>query len=212
MIKHVGRHSDKRVVIVFREVPGEDHMALVTYPDQLPQAFHDDMMKCIESNAGQAAKDLGDALHRVIGTDGSNLLVKLHSEHWMKKVRTQDIIMTPQPGGAGARLDEINKIIRDMETGGEAAKKLVEMDATAGLADPDKTAAASAASAAVGQPAGAMSDADLAADLIKQAEGMQAQVKVLSEEATNLMNQAIELNPALAPKPKRGRPKKKAAA
>ena len=208
MIKHVGKHNDQSVLVIFREVPDEDHMALVTYPDRLPSAVHNDIMGCLESNAGQAAKHLGDALHRVVGTDGENLLVKIHREQWMKKVRTQDILVTPSPGQQGARLDEINKIIRDMETGGDAAKKLVELDATSGLADPDKTRAAAEASAAVG---GVLTDEALAADLVKQADGMKAQVKVLSEEAESLMQQAIDLNPGLAPKTKRGRKKKVAA-
>ena len=40
MIKHVGRQGDKKVVVVFREVPEEEHMALVVYPDQLQQTLH----------------------------------------------------------------------------------------------------------------------------------------------------------------------------
>ena len=63
MIKHVGRQGDKKVVVVFREVPGEEHMALVVYPDQLQQNLHDDLMNAIQSTKGQQAKDLGDALH-----------------------------------------------------------------------------------------------------------------------------------------------------
>ena len=208
MLKHVGKHNSQSVLVIFREVPDEDHMALVTYPDRLPTQVHNDIMGCLESNAGQAAKHLGDALHRVVGTDGENLLVKIHREQWMKKVRTQDILVTPSPGQQGARLDEINKIIRDMETGGDAAKKLAELDATSGLAHPDKTRAAAEASAAVG---GVLTDESLAADLVRQADGMKAQVKVLSEEAENLMQQAIDLNPGLAPKTKRGRKKKVAA-
>ena len=56
MIKHVGRQGDKKVVVVFREVPGEDHMALVVYPDQLQQNLHDDLMNAIQSAKGQASK------------------------------------------------------------------------------------------------------------------------------------------------------------
>jgi hypothetical protein len=209
MLKHVGRQGDKRVVVVFREVPGEEHMALVAYPQQLPTGFHDDIMKCIESNAGQAAKHLGDALHRVVGTDGANLLTKMHREGWMKKVRTQDIIMTPSPGGQGARLDEINQIIRDMEAGGDAASRLAEIDATSGLADPAKQQAGREAAAAAATPGGVLTDADLAQDLVKQADGMRAQINVLTEEIERLTAQAQDLDPSLAPK-KRGR--KKAAA
>ena len=45
MIKHVGRHNNQKIVILFRKVPGEDHMALVTYSDLLPRMYHDEVMK-----------------------------------------------------------------------------------------------------------------------------------------------------------------------
>ena len=51
MIKHVGRHGEKRVAVIFREVPGEEHMALVTYPDQLKQSTHDDLMNAIQRHS-----------------------------------------------------------------------------------------------------------------------------------------------------------------
>ena len=111
MIKHVGRQGDKKVVVVFREVPGEEHMALVVYPDQLQQNLHDDLMNAIQSAKGQAAKDLGDAIHGITGTNGQTILNTLHNERFMKKIRTQDIIMIPQPNNPGVRLDELNKII-----------------------------------------------------------------------------------------------------
>jgi DNA polymerase III alpha subunit (gram-positive type) len=203
MLKHVGVHNNQSVVVIFREIPGEEHMALVTYTSSLPSIVHDDIMKCVESNAGQAANHFGEALHRVVGTDGQNVLNKLHRERWMKKVRTQDIMMTPAPGRQGARLDEINQIIRDLEAGGEAAKKLVTLDATAGFADPDKTARAEAAVNALTAPAAdALSDADLAKNLLRQAEGMQAQVQVLNQEINRLMAEAQEFDPSLKPKAK----------
>ena len=34
MLKHVGRHGEKKVVIAYNTVPGEDHMALVIYRDR----------------------------------------------------------------------------------------------------------------------------------------------------------------------------------
>ena len=74
MIKHVGKHGDKRVAVIFREVPGEDHMALVTYPDSLKQSTHDDLMNAIQSNKGQQANHLGEALHSIVGADGQTLL------------------------------------------------------------------------------------------------------------------------------------------
>jgi len=206
MIKHVGRQGDKKVVVVFREVPGEDHMALVVYPDQLQQNLHDDLMNAIQSAKGQAAKDLGDALHGITGTNGKTILNTLHGERFMKKIRTQDILMIPQPNNPGVRLDELNTIIRDLDTGSDAAGKLAELDANAGIADPQKKAAGvQAAMAATGGTPGLLTDEAIAQNLVKQADQMRTQMASLEAEATRLMEEAQGLNPALKPKAKRGR-------
>jgi len=212
MIKHVGRQGDKKVVVVFREVPEEEHMALVVYPDQLQQTLHDDLMNAIQSVKGQEAKDLGNALHGIVGTNGQTILNTIHSERFMKKVRTQDIIMVPAPNNPGVRLDELNKIIRDLDTGSEAAGKLAELDANAGLADPQKKAAGVAASAAAMGNSGVLSDEAIAQNLVQQAEQMRAQMATLEAEAARLMEEAQSLNPSLKPKAKRGRKPAKASA
>ena len=208
MIKHVGKHMDQKVAVIFREIPGEEHMALVVYPDQLQQNIHDDVMNAIQSIKGQEAKHLGEALH------GVTILKTLHENRFMKKVRTQDVIMIARPNTPGVRLDEINKIINDLETGSEAAKNLAKLDAQAGMADPDKNAkAVQAAAQVVGSNATAgtvLSDESIANGLVQQAEAMQAQMVSLQAEAARLMTEAQALNPALA-KPvakKRGRPAK----
>jgi hypothetical protein len=205
MIKHVGRQGDKKVVVVFREVPEEEHMALVVYPDQLQQNLHDDLMNAIQSVKGQEAKDLGNALHGITGTNGRTILSTIHSERFMKKVRTQDILMIPQPNNPGIRLDELNKIIRDLDTGADAAAQLADMDANAGLADPQKKAKGIAAAAAATGSTGVLTDEVIAQNLVQQAEQMKAQMATLEAEAARLMEEAQSLNPALKPKAKRGR-------
>ena len=74
MLKHVGRHGEKRVVVAYNTVPGEDHMALVIYSDSLPAMLHDEVMKVVESAAGQGTKVLADALFRNTMPDGNNTL------------------------------------------------------------------------------------------------------------------------------------------
>ena len=44
MLKHIGRHGDRKVAILFREVPNEEHMCLVIYPDTLPTHIHNSIM------------------------------------------------------------------------------------------------------------------------------------------------------------------------
>jgi hypothetical protein len=212
MLKHVGRHGEQRVAVVFREVPNEEHMCLVIYPGQLQSAYHNDLMKCIESNAGQTASNLGEAMQRYVGADGRNLLVAAHRERWMKKVRCQDVIMTPVPNQRGARLDEINKIIKEVESGADAAKRMALIDAQAGMADPAKTVSDTAYAATT--PAGVLSDADIAANIMTQAAQMESQIAGLQAEIARLTEEATALDPSVAPAPdpkKRGRPKKAAA-
>jgi len=180
-------------------------MALVVYPDQLQQTLHDDLMNAIQSVKGQEAKDLGNALHGIVGTNGRTILNTIHSERFMKKVRTQDILMIPQPNNPGIRLDELNKIIRDLDTGADAAAQLADMDANAGLADPQKKAKGIAAAAAATGSTGVLTDEAIAQNLVQQAEQMKAQMATLEAEAARLMEEAQSLNPSLKPKAKRGR-------
>ena len=213
MIKHVGKQGDKRVAVIFREVPDESHMALVVYPDQLQQNLHDDLMNAIQSDKGQEARNLGEALHSIVGSNGQTILNTIHKNAFMKKIRTQDIIMMPRPNATGVRLDEINKIINDLDTGSQAAQDMAKLDAQAGLADPDKNAAAvQAAAAVVGSPGeqGILSDSLLAEQLVEQANQMKAQMVSLESEVNRLMEEAAALNPNLAVKKKRGRPAKAA--
>jgi hypothetical protein len=209
MIKHVGRHNEQKVAVIFREIPGEEHMALVTYPDRLAQNTHDDLMNAIQSNKGQEARNLGEALHGIVGSSGESILNQLHKNAFMKKVRTQDIMMIPRPNTPGVRLDELNKIINDLDTGSDAAGKLAELDANAGLADPQKKAAGIQAAADVVGTPGLLQDSDIARNLVTQADQMRTQIAGLEAEATRLMEEAATLDPSLAaPKKKRGRPAK----
>ena len=135
MLKHIGRHGDRKVAILWREVPNEDHMCLVIYPETLPTHIHDSVMKTLESDVGQQATNLADALHRNMLPDGRVQLEALHREGMIKKIPTNQVIVTPT-AQSSVKLDEMNKIIREMEQGGEALKRLQELDASAGMVDP----------------------------------------------------------------------------
>ena len=135
MLKHIGRHGDRKVALLFREVPGEDHMCLVVYPDTLPTHIHNSIMATLESAPGQAATNLSEVLHRNLLPDGRPQLEALHREGMIKKVPTNQVIVTPT-AQSSVKLDEMNKIIREMEQGGEALKRLQEIDASAGIVDP----------------------------------------------------------------------------
>ena len=132
MIKHVGKIGDRKVAIVFRQVPGDEHMCLVLYPDTMRQDMHDSLMAAIESPEGQAATDLGNALMAKRFPDGTSILERIHQEGMMKKVQTEKVVVTPTPTSS-VYLSEMNKIINEMAQGEEAVKRLAELDAESGM-------------------------------------------------------------------------------
>ena len=133
MLKHIGKHGDKKVVVLYREVPNENHMCLLVYSDVLPRIYHDAVMSVLESAVGQQAESLADALFRNMMPDGVNCLEVLHKNGMIKKVNTNQVIMTPTPA-ASVRLDELNEILNEMKKGEEAIKRLADMDQARGLA------------------------------------------------------------------------------
>jgi hypothetical protein len=61
-IKHVGKTNDRKVLVLYREVPGDEHMCLVIYPEVLNASWQDAIQKVVESEVGQQANQLADAL------------------------------------------------------------------------------------------------------------------------------------------------------
>jgi hypothetical protein len=122
-IKHVGKIGDRKVAVVFREIPGEEWMCLVVYTETLNQNIHDPLIMCIESEPAQSATNLADALNKNYTRDGKILLQVLHHEGMMKKVQTSQVLMTPAPNQS-VRLDELNKI-RLLEP--ESAQQTIEL-------------------------------------------------------------------------------------
>lgn len=199
-LRHVGKHGDRKVAVIFREVPGEPHMCLVTYTEVLNQHIHDPMMQCIESDIGQNSENLADALNRTFTKDGRPILQVLHAEGQLKKVNTEVVVMTPAPN-AKIKLSELNKILDEMKTGEEAVRRLAEMDQSMGLQDPvdvarrmrgDKTPTVAATGDALG-------DTQLAKQLLEQADRMEREAKGLLAEAKRLSDEAKSLSPSLAP-------------
>jgi hypothetical protein len=199
-LRHVGKHGDRKVAVVFREVPGEPHMALVVYTEVLGQNIHDPLMACIESDIGQNSEDLALALNRTHTKDGHLILQKLHAEGMLKKIRTELVVMTPQPN-VKIKLDELNKILDEMKQGEEAVKKLAEMDASLGLQDPVDVARrlrGDKKSEPVTSTGDLLGDQTIANDLRKQAERMDREAKGLMAEAQRLMKEANTLDPVKA--------------
>ena len=222
-LRHVGKQGDRKVAVVFREVPGEPHMALVVYTETLNRNIHDPLVQCIESDIGQNSENLADALNRSFTTDGQIILQKLHAEGMLKKVQTELIVMTPAPN-TRIKLNELNKILDEMKMGEAAVKKLADMDSQMGMQDPAAVARRMRGdkvpeldSSPVQSTSGdALGDAALAANLRQQAERMSREANGLLIEAQRMIDQARGLDPAAkvasaidaTPVKTRGRPKK----
>ena len=203
-MKHTGTHNNKKIVVLFRQTPNEDHMALVVYSDQMPGTLHDAVMECVQSDVGQQADNLADALQRKTMVDGRIALTVLHQEGYIKKVQTSQVLMRPNAKST-VRLDELNKVVEGLKAGGEAADKMRELEEGRGMVMPESRGRD------VGEPNianvmptdAALGDSVIAENLLNQAKGFE-------DEASKLREQAYDLNPDL--KPRRGRPAKKTTA
>jgi hypothetical protein len=214
MIKHVGKHNNKKIVLMWRRVPNENHMCLVSYSDTLPRMIHDEVMKALESPIGQAAKEFSDVMFRTVMADGRNALEVLHKEGFIKKVPTSQVLITPT-AKSSVRLDELNDILDEMEKGEEAVKRLQEIDSNAGMSGKKKTREGrevgmppnntsvsrtninvDATDSAAAYLKGALSDEDLANDRLSQAESFKKQAEQLLAEAKRLEQEASNLAPA----------------
>ena len=202
--RHVGKHGDRKVAVIFREVPGEPHMCLVTYTETINKNIHDSLIRCIESDIGQNSENLADALNRSYTQDGRPILQVLHIEGQLKKVNTEMIVMTPAPN-TRIKLNELNKILDEMKLGEDAVKRMAELDQSRGMQDPADVARRMRGQQGKQPPIVAPSgdllgDASLAKQRIEQAQKMEREAKGLLAEAQRLMKEAKSLDPAAAPK------------
>jgi hypothetical protein len=212
-MKHVGKHGDRKVCILFRQVPGEDHMCLVIYPDTLHAHWQDSIQKALESDVAQQSEELADALHRSYLPDGRPVLETLHQERMIKKLRTSDVIVTPT-NEAKIRLDELNKMLNEMKQGEAAVKKMAENDASRGMVAPEvkrkaeaeykASQTAKADPAYIAPPAlkagqdGALSDRDIAANMLAQAKAMEVNARAMVAEAARMKKDAERMDPTVS--------------
>ena len=116
MLKHIGKmkHNDAKVCVIYRTLPGDAHSALVVGTSTLVDGYHNSLMKIVESQEGQQANELGDALSRRFFTDGTNMLEQLHVTGKLVKVATDKVWMTPDTA-TQISLDELNVMIAEQK-------------------------------------------------------------------------------------------------
>ena len=94
--KHVGELVDggAKVVIMYRTVPGEPNNCLVVGTKFLTDLYHNALMKAVESEGGQEADEFADFASRQTFPDGTNMLAILHNDNYIKKFKTNEIVVT----------------------------------------------------------------------------------------------------------------------
>lgn len=196
-LKHVGQliNTQRRVVVVFREIPGEPDNCLVVDTDGLVDWMHQDIINAVESPGAQAAANFYEYAQRSVFTDGSNMLQALHKRRLLQKQSTSNVMMVPDRNSK-IRLDELNTLIREQTGDTDVVKPDDTQMEMANKQIQDE-------SAAIQSPSdGVINDVDIARGMLSQAEQFEAEAKRLREEA-------IAMAPEL--KPKRGRKTKQTA-
>ena len=202
-MKHIGRHGDRKVAIVYKTVPNEDHMALVVYTETMQAGMHDALMKVLESLPAQNENEFADVLFRNVFSDGRPMLQTLHAEGMLKKVEARQILVTPN-AKSSVNLHELNTILKEMASGKDASDRLAELDKNAGLVDPREQKAKSTSST------GVLDDSTLAQQQLAQANRMEAESKAMLAESKRLVKEAHKLDASLKPKVKKTATAKKA--
>ncbi len=186
----------------------------------IPKRYRHTGKILLESTIGQSAEEFADALHRSYFPDGRPILETLHQERMIKKVRSSDIIVTPS-GDARIRLDELNKMLNEMKQGEEAIKRMAQNDASRGMVAPEvkrkaeaEYKAGQAAKSAPGYVAppvlragegGALTDRDIAANMLSQAQVMEANAKSMIAEAARMKKDAERMDPTVS-RPSKSKP------
>ena len=113
--KHIGELADAskaKVVIMYRSVPGEPNNCLVVGTKFLPDIYHNGLMKAVESAGGQDAEEFADYAGRQTFADGTNMLAMLHNDNYIKKFKTNEIMVTYGTGADGRiLLNKLNEVI-----------------------------------------------------------------------------------------------------
>lgn len=207
-LKHIGQVSNTGIkcVVVFREIYDDrgnvqdNKHCLVVETDRLPDYAHDDVVRVVESVAGQEANEFFEIAARSYFSDGSPMLQEMHRRGWIKKYPTDNIAMTPNRS-TSVLLSEINEVIRKQKSGmseqdirNTMVNDTDKAPRTQTTLDPTQTI-----DQAIDVPnEGVLDDTALAQSMLSQAETFLAEAKRLQDEA-------YEMAPSL--KPKRGRKK-----
>lgn len=195
-LRHVGKnHLGSKVIIVFREIPDDPEHCLVVESQTLPDMYHDNIMRTLESSSAQETVDLYEVLARSRFGDGQIMLNALHNRGLLKKCKVDQISVVPMPNRS-APLSEVNKQIREgkgeeaLPT--ESASEVSEVVENPVIVDTQPTQE---------QPTEGSEEQQKSL-----AESKLLQARLMEDDAQRLRKEAYDLDPDLK---KGGRPSKK---
>lgn len=174
--KHVGRirNTDRRCVVVYMQIPGNENNALIVDTDALPDRFHDALMDIIDSTEGQQTAHLHSLLQRRILPDlGLDMMNALHTYGLLRAVEIDNIVMYPAPNAPCP----LRTIVDFMN--GEDAPKEVPQELENRVLENQKSDVKQA-------------QIDIAENILRQAQD-------LEDEAARKREQAYRLVPNLRP-------------
>ena len=175
--KHVGRirNTDRRCVVVYMQIPGNEENALIVDTDALPERFHDTLMTVVDSTEGQQTPHLHTLLSRRVMPDlGLDIMNALHTYGLLRVVDIDNVVMYPAPNAPCP----LRTIVDFMN--GEDAPKEETTELENRVLENQKSDSAQA-------------QIDIAENILRQAQD-------LEDEAARKREQAYRLVPSLRPR------------
>ncbi len=213
-LKHIGRMKDTnaKVLVVFRTLPGESDHALVLPVSVLPSENHDNIMNLLETRQAQDVFEFGEIMFIRKFSDGRSMLAAANYDKMLKRVATDQIIMTPNTSDE-ILLSELNVLIAEQKncavddlytfvSGAAKVEDVVKInDLGRDVGEPNVPEYE-----AKTEPVDTLTDESIATSYRNQADSMM-------KEAQRLLEEAEQLAPTKkAPAKKKAATKKKPAA
>ena len=107
---------------------------------------------------------------------------------------------------SSVKLDELNRLVREMESGEDAARRMKDIDESAGLVAPERKRSAEAEFKATRQPVpstlqaspeSALDDRALATSMLAQAKRMESEARGMIAEAARMKKEAEHMHPGV---------------
>jgi hypothetical protein len=204
--RHTGKlkNTGQRCIVVFRELPDEPDSALIVQPDQLPDAYHSNLMSVLDETATQQELELSEILNRRMFNDGVVMLQALHSKGFLTKTSVDNVDLYPLPN-TPLPLREANIAINAAKGGDFAARSAENKnkhDAKAGLSGSQVPVDGQAGFRNLTE---GVVPTDAGEDSAAVAAGLIVQAELLEQDAMALRDKAYMLDESL--RPSKGRPK-----